>query len=138
MKITRRNFLKVCGGTAAVCGLSNLGIPNVVQALEKALAGNPPVIWLQGSGCTGCSVSLLNSVEPDIATVLLKIISLKFHPTVMAAQGEPALDKMYKVAEDYAGKFFLVVEGSIPTRERGRSVWLANVKGMRFLCWMLP
>lgn len=129
MKITRRSFLKVCGGTAAVTGLSNLGIPNIVEALEKALAGNPPVIWIQGAGCTGCSVSLLNTVDPDIATVLLKVISLKFHPTLMASAGEMALDKMYRVAEDYAGKFYMVVEGSIPTKERGGYCIIGERKG---------
>jgi len=25
-----------------------------------------PVIWLQGAGCTGCSVSVLNAVSPKI------------------------------------------------------------------------
>ncbi len=129
MKITRRNFLKVCGGAAAVTGLSNLGIPDIVQALEKALAGNPPVIWIQGAGCTGCSVSLLNTVDPEIATVLLKVISLKFHPTLMASAGEMALDKMYKVAEDYAGKFYMVVEGSIPTKEHGKYCVIGERKG---------
>ena len=30
-----------------------------------------PVVWLQGAGCTGCSVSVLNSVSPKIQNVLV-------------------------------------------------------------------
>ncbi len=41
--------------------------------MKKGLK-NHPVLWIQGQGCTGCSVSLLNSVEPTIANILLKVI----------------------------------------------------------------
>lgn len=30
-----------------------------------------PVIWLQAAGCTGCSVSVLNSVSPTIKNLLV-------------------------------------------------------------------
>ena len=55
------------------------------------------VVWLQGAGCTGCSVSILNSVSPSIKNVLIdevvpgKHVNLRFHPTIMAGAGEPAL-----------------------------------------------
>jgi len=60
MKITRRDFLKA---SAAIAGALALKASGLMQ-LQKAMAagGGPPVIWLQGQGCTGCSVSLLNSV----------------------------------------------------------------------------
>ena len=77
MSVTRRDFLKVCGGTATFLGFSKL---QVLEALAQAKEGKPAVLWIQGAGCTGCSVSLLNAVDPDIAKVLLEIISLKFHP----------------------------------------------------------
>ena len=49
-----------------------------------------PVIWLQCATCTGCSVSVLNSVSPTIKNVLVdevipgKHVNLRFHTTVMA------------------------------------------------------
>ena len=49
-----------------------------------------PVIWLQAATCTGCPVSVLNSVSPTIKNLLIdevlpgKHISLKFQATVMA------------------------------------------------------
>ncbi len=113
MTITRRQFLKLCAGTGVAIGTSGILLPEIVSALEKAAVGNPPVLWIQGGGCTGCSVSLLNTAHPTIAEVLLKIISLKFHQTVMAASGQKAYDYLWETAAKNYGKYFLVVEGAI-------------------------
>lgn len=117
--LTRRNFLKTLSGTAAGIGISQMFNPVLVSAMEEALKTHP-VIWIQGQGCTGCSVSLLNSVDPSIADVLLKVISLQFHPTVMASEGETAMANLYHIAEKYKGKFSLAVEGAIPTAADGK------------------
>ncbi|MCD4675374.1 MAG: hydrogenase small subunit [Desulfobacula sp.] len=117
--VSRRNFLKTVTGTAAGIGISQVFNPALVSAMEKALETHP-VLWIQGQGCSGCSVSLLNNVDPSIADVLLKVISLQFHPTVMASEGETALENLYKIAEEYKGKFSLAVEGSIPMAADGK------------------
>jgi hydrogenase small subunit len=117
--VSRRNFLKTITGTVAGIGISQVFNPAFVTALEKALETHP-VLWVQGQGCSGCSVSLLNSVDPSIADVLLKVISLQYHPTVMASEGETALENLYRVAEAYKGKFTLVVEGAIPMAANGK------------------
>ncbi len=117
--VSRRNFLKTVTGTAAGIGISQVFNPALVSALEKALETHP-VLWIQGQGCTGCSVSLLNSVDPSIADVLLKVISLQFHPTVMASEGDTALENLYHIAEKYKGKFSLAVEGAIPMGADGK------------------
>jgi len=117
--VSRRNFLKTVTGTAAGIGISQMFNPVLVSALEKALETHP-VLWIQGQGCSGCSVSLLNSVDPSILDVLLKVISLQFHPTVMASEGETALGNLYHIAEKYKGKFSLAVEGAIPMAADGK------------------
>ncbi|MBU8912209.1 MAG: hydrogenase small subunit, partial [Desulfobacterales bacterium] len=117
--VSRRNFLKTVTGTAAGIGISQVFNPALVSAMKKALETHP-VLWIQGQGCSGCSVSLLNNVDPSIADVLLKVISLQFHPTVMASEGETALENLYKIAEEYKGKFSLVVEGAIPMAANGK------------------
>jgi hydrogenase small subunit len=119
MKPTRREFLKLCASSAAGLGISQLRIPAVLAALEKAAAGNPPVIWIQGSGDDGCLVSLLNTAHPTIAELLLKIISLQYSPTIMAASGKLAISHLDAVAEQTKGKFILVVEGAVPTKDDG-------------------
>ncbi len=117
--ISRRGFLTTITGPAAGIGMSQVFNPALVSALEKALEHHP-VLWIQGQGCTGCSVSLLNSVDPSIADVLLKVISLQFHPTIMASEGKTALENLYKIAEEYKGKFSLAVEGAIPMAAGGK------------------
>ncbi|HQJ16107.1 MAG TPA: hydrogenase small subunit, partial [Candidatus Omnitrophota bacterium] len=119
MELTRREFLQLCSASAMGMGLSQMAVPKLVSALEEAAAKRPPVIWLQGASCSGCSVSLLNTAHPKIADVLTKIISLEYHPTVMAAAGELAFSYLDTIAEKAKGDFFLVVEGSIPTKDHG-------------------
>ena len=63
--ISRRSFLGYCAGIAAMIGLSEAAAPQVAQALESVIGGASgslkPVIWLEGSSCTGCTESLLRS-----------------------------------------------------------------------------
>ncbi len=128
MRITRRQFLKYCGGSAVALGLSQIGLLRLRKAL--AAVDGPPVIWLQGAGCSGCSVSLLNKVAnddgPAAADLLLNYINLKYHPTVMAAAGDLAVASANEVLPN--GGHFLVVEGAIPTARQGIycHVWEEN------------
>jgi hydrogenase small subunit len=129
MGLKRRDFVKLCTGTVAGIGVSQMFHPAIQEALAGTVSGKrPPVLWLQGQGCTGCSVSLLNTVSPSIADVLLKVISLEFHPTVMAWEGESAMEHMYKIAEKYKGKFFLAVEGAIPVAANGKYCIIGEMK----------
>jgi hydrogenase small subunit len=87
MRISRRDFLKLAGA---------LGVASAVNltAVEKALGGHtlPRVIWLQGQSCTGCSVSLLNSVNlATIDDVLINKINLEYHSNLIAAAGDVAM-----------------------------------------------
>ncbi|MBN3038193.1 MAG: hydrogenase small subunit [Candidatus Omnitrophica bacterium] len=84
-----------------------------------------PVIWLQGAGCTGCSISVLNAVSPKIKNLLLdetvpgKRLSLRFHATIMAGQGEPVIEVLSDTQKQQKGKYVLVVEGAVPTAKKG-------------------
>lgn len=80
-----------------------------------------PVIWLQCATCTGCSVSVLNTVSPTIKNVLVdevvpgKHVNLRFQATVMAGAGHLVIEEMRKTAQAKKGGYVLVVEGAIPT-----------------------
>lgn len=84
-----------------------------------------PVIWLQGAGCTGCSVSILNAVSPRIQNLLLdelvpgQQLNLMFHATIMGGQGEPVIEVLKDAEKNRKGDYILVVEGAIPTAEGG-------------------
>ena len=80
-----------------------------------------PVIWLQTSACSGCTISLLNSASPTIKNILIDQIvpgvhiNLRFHATLMAGAGEPVIKVLEDTAEQKTGNYVLVVEGAIPT-----------------------
>jgi hydrogenase small subunit len=88
---------------------------------DKPATQEYPAIWLQGAGCSGCSVSVLNAVSPTIGQLILdeaapgKHVSLRFHPTVMAATGRLAVEVLLG-AEAGDEPFLLVLEGSVPTK----------------------
>ncbi len=125
MEITRRDFLKYIGASAAALGLGSLDLGRVEQALAGSTS--PPVLWLQGSACTGCSVSLLNAVNPTVDQVLLNSISLKYHSNLMAAAGDLAVAAARSSQE--AGGYTLVVEGAIPTASSGRYCYVWDEGG---------
>jgi hydrogenase small subunit len=93
--------------------------------MPKSKTEELPVIWLQGAGCTGCSVSVLNSVSPSIKNVLIdevipgRHINLRFHPTVMAGAGEAAIEVLQETQQQKKGGYVLVIEGAIPTAKGG-------------------
>lgn len=90
--VTRRSFMKLCAGVAAAAGLSQLAIPRIAEAIEKSVIGATsgdlyPVIWIEGASCTGCTESFAQIETPDVATVVLDVISLNYSETLSAAAG---------------------------------------------------
>lgn len=124
--IDRREFLRLCGATGAALCLADLIKPEIAEAFAGPEAGKPPVIWLQGGSCSGCSISLLNSVSPDIAEVLTGVISLKFHQTIMSAAGDQAMNVLQEVRNKYRGQYVLIVEGTVPVGANGKYATLGE------------
>ncbi|MFH1560860.1 MAG: hydrogenase small subunit [Chloroflexota bacterium] len=121
--LSRRDFIKLSGGSVAALGMLLYGFPNFRQLFAEA-AQEVPVIWLQAGTCTGCSVSVLNTLSPKIQNVLVdqvipgKHFSLRYHATVMAGAGDLAM----KAIEDAArvkGGYLLIMEGAVATRDGG-------------------
>jgi hydrogenase small subunit len=129
MQLSRRAFLKYCGAGAAAIGLSTSDLGLLHAAL--ASTGAPEVIWIKGSSCDGCSISLLNriaeSAPATVADVLLNNINLTFHTNLMTFAGESAVAVMEQA---YAkGNYILVVEGGIPTAFGGHACISYSYKG---------
>jgi NiFe hydrogenase small subunit HydA len=112
--IKRRDFLKFCGATAALLGLSELYVPKIAAALEKA-AARTPVIWLNFASDSGCTEAFIKATYPSPAEVILDILSVDYNETIMAAAGKQAEEILAKSAK--AGKYVLVVEGGVPTKK---------------------
>jgi hydrogenase small subunit len=91
------------------------------------------VIWLHMQDCTGCSETLLRPSQPDLATLIFDVISLDYHETIMAASGHDAELALHDAMDANDGKFILVVEGSIPTKDNGIYLKLAGKWGTDYL-----
>jgi len=129
MEITRRDFLKFCGVSAAALGLSTTDLGRLEQLLANP--NGPTVIWLQGSSCTGCSISFLNRISTSapttVADVLINSINLAYHPNLMALAGQDAVEKAKEAYTN--GNYILAVEGGIPTKFSGNACWGWNYNG---------
>ena len=122
--VSRRSFLQLCGMliASAPLGLSLTGDGKSTPEQVAAMVGKtkrPSVIWLHFQDCTGCTETLLRTSAPDVAHLILDVISLDYHETLMAASGAQAEAALKSAMAENAGKYVLVVEGAIPARENG-------------------
>ena len=115
--VDRREFLGFCSQIAAVLGLSSLAVPKIARAMEALR--RPSVIWLQLQECTGCVESVIRTSDPTIGDLVLDVISLDYQHTLMAAAGEAAERTLADAQKNNAGKYVLIVTGSVPTKENG-------------------
>jgi len=114
-----------------------LALTDKANALEVAEAvgktRRPSVIWLHFQDCTGCSETLLRTSKPDVADLILNVISLDYHETLMAASGTQAEAALHHAMKENAGKYVLVCEGSIPTKNNGAYLTLGGKPGLQLL-----
>jgi len=121
--VSRRDFIKLTAGSTAALGLLLFKFPSFERIFADSIT-EVPVIWLHGGSCSGCSVSILNSLSPKIQDVLLKQVvpgkhvSVRFHPTIMAASGDIAMKAIEDTAKNKGG-YVLIMEGAIPTKDNG-------------------
>lgn len=119
---SRRDFLQLCTTIMATAPMGLAFTQNATPAeVAKAVAKakKPSVVWLHFQDCTGCSETLLRTSKPDVADLILNVISLDYHETLMAACGQQAEEALKSAVTQNAGKFILVVEGAIPVKEQG-------------------
>lgn len=134
--VSRRSFLQFCSSlmVAAPFGLAitDRTTPEAVAA-ELGKVIRPPVIWLHFQDCTGCTETLLRPSHPDLGDLILNVISLEYHETLMAGSGRQAEETLAQAVDRYSGKYVCVVEGSIPTRDKGIYMKLAGRPAMNVL-----
>ncbi|MDR3541497.1 MAG: hydrogenase small subunit [Desulfosporosinus sp.] len=111
--VTRRDFMKLVAATTAALGLPELFVPQAASALEQALK-KPPVIWLEGMDCTGCTESAIATLNPSPAELILDMLSIRYHETIMAGSGQTSEEAFQSALKE---NFVLVVEGACPAQE---------------------
>jgi hydrogenase small subunit len=114
---TRRQLMKFCSGVLATLAMPERYLAQTMAAVGKAR--KPVLVWLQFQDCTGCSESMLRSSHPDVADVVLDLLSWEYHEVIMAGAGGYANALLDRIVKDDKGKYLVVVEGAIPTAEGG-------------------
>lgn len=115
--LNRREFLRHALSAGGLASLSPLGL----FRLESWADGQgPPIVWLEGAGCSGCLVSLANDFDPVSGhgfAQLLARVDLKYAPLFMTASGETALSQLVEFMNGPSRQIVLLVSGAIPNRD---------------------
>ena len=100
--------------------------PTSSTAMAQALANarRQSVIWLSFQECTGCTESLTRSFSPTIEDMIFDLISLDYHETLQAVSGYAAEEARMQAMKENKGKYVVVVDGSVSTKDGG--VYSAN------------
>ncbi len=130
--VNRRDFLKLCAGVAAALGLSQTAVPRIAEALEENVIGATsgalaPAIWLELASCTGCTESLASAETPDIATIVLELVSLNYAETLSAGAGWSLEEAKEQTIE--AGNYLLFIEGAQMEGWNGDALRIADERG---------
>jgi len=122
--ISRREFVQWAVRAPVALGLADAFLPRLALAIQDAVK-EYPIIWLQASTCSGCSVSVINTIHPSIKNVILEQVLpghqllMTYHGTLMAATGALSIEAARNTVQKSRKKYILVVEGAIPTAEKG-------------------
>lgn len=115
--VSRRAFLKYAAYVASIMALP----PSAATAIAETLAATrrQSVIWLSFQECTGCTESITRSMSPTLEDLIFNLISLDYHHTLMAVSGAAAERAREAAMTANKGKYIVVVDGSVPTRDGG-------------------
>ncbi len=129
--VTRRDFLKFCSVMAVGMGLPFSAGASIAEAIVSKR--RPPVIWLSLQECTGCVESLLRSTHPTLEHLILDLISLDYSETLSAAAGHQVEAAKEQSIRENKGKFILVVDGAVPTKDNGIYCKIAGKTALQIL-----
>ncbi len=121
--VTRRDFLKYCGSIAALLGLSETVVPQIAAAIQQG-AKLKPAIWINGGSCTGCTESAAQADYPDVASIVLDILSINYFETIMMAAGKSADEAALETVK--AGGYIIIYEGSVMRGFDGYSLFFGG------------
>lgn len=130
--LTRRQFLRLCATAAGSALLADTLWEAFSEPLSVLAAARPPVIYLETTTCAGDIFSLLNTVHPDLWKLMFEVIDLRAQYSVMSAEGRDALEAVFRAADEQAGEFILVVEGTPQTRAGNRYGRVGEAFGRRW------
>ena len=129
--VSRRAFLKYSGYLASLMALPPSAASVLAQGLAKAR--RQAVIWLSFQECTGCTEFLTRAHSPTLEDLIFDFISLDYHHTLMAVSGDAAEAARRQSMEENKGKYLVVVDGSVPTKDDGVYSMIAGQTNLAML-----
>ena len=115
--VSRRSLVKFCSAMLATLAMPDRYLGRAMAAVTSAK--KPVLVWLQFQDCTGCSESMLRSSNPDVAHIVMELLSWEYHEVIMAGSGDAANKALDRVVREEKGKYLVVVEGAIPLADGG-------------------
>jgi hydrogenase small subunit len=113
-QITRRQVLKRIYQAIVAAGASSfISFADLLSAEAIPKSARPDVIWLHGSSCSGCSISLLDLDYVPVVDVVTRFANIVYHPDLSAATGDQAIDLIERTRTS-GRPFLFVLEGGIP------------------------
>ncbi|MFP4548466.1 MAG: hypothetical protein ACLFQM_10055 [Fidelibacterota bacterium] len=113
MKNLQSENLKLAASLKLSFGIDDL--PKTIDSLLRSLKKSevPPLIYIKGKTCTGCSVSLLNFTNQSPAKLIIN------HDNLVTTGGNIspyniAIDLIRRYTSGKIGPYFFALEGSIP------------------------
>lgn len=129
--VSRRTFLKFCSTVASAMALPPGAATAMAETLSKT--ARQSVIWLSFQECTGCTESITRSHKPTLESLIFDFVSLDYHHTLQAAAGHAAEHAREEAQKAHKGKYILIVDGAIPTKDGGVYSTIAGMTNLQML-----
>ena len=114
MTMKRRDFLKLAGSMGAGTIYALYG-GELGRLFGQVVDGKVHVVWLQGASDSGCTISLLQGVSPDLVDAITNFrLAVDFHPTLMVPAGDEAVTPLTAALNGSVPLDVLIVEGAVP------------------------
>ena len=127
--VSRRDFLKFCGATATMLGLSSSAAPMIGAKIAGAAddGGLYPALWLHGGACTGCTESVAQATYPNVADIVLDFLNLVGQETIQMSSGHVTMEANHEFMSEHEGKFILIIEGTVITGLDGNMLRIGGI-----------
>ncbi len=129
--VSRRTFLKYASYTASIMALPPTAATAIAQGLANARRQS--VIWLSFQECTGCTESFTRAKAPSLEDLIFDFISLDYHHTLQSASGVAAEEARHAAMQENAGKYIVIVDGSVPLKDDGVYSTIAGISNLQML-----
>lgn len=97
-----------------------------VRSIREGEAKKINAIWLEATGCSGNTISLLDAADPDAVFFIREMVNLTYNNSLMAEEGERAFEEFIKTLET---EFILLVDGAVALKKNGNYNIIAKYKG---------